>query len=191
MSPNPLDNEELYDSIVLAGVSSPGKVTLSGHDRVTGWDIKKGSGQKGATTTRSSSDPVKFTASFYLVRDDAQGIDDFADWDAFEALINSTVAGPTPKALDIYHPDLVSRQINSIVLDTFAGVVHDGKGGQTIAVKFLEYKPPQKSGGSPVGSATKTGTAPDPNAAALAELKDLTDQYQKTPWGAPTAKPPG
>ncbi len=181
--PNPIDDPELYDSIVLGGVSSPGKVTLSGHDRKIGWDVKKGNGQAGASMTRTSEDPVVVTATFYLVKDEAQGIDDFADWPAFDRLIRSTVAGPTPKALDVYHPDLAANDIKSLVLDTFGGVSHDGKGGQTIVVKFSEYKPPKPKGGSPKGSATAKAKTTDPNAEANAELERLIKQYQATPWG--------
>ncbi len=184
--PNPIDDEELYEGIVLAGVRSPGKVTLSGHDRVVNWDIKDGSGQSGATMTRKGEKPIEFTATFYLVQDVAQGIDDFAAWPAFLDLINSTVSGKTPKALDIYHPDLASNDIKSVVKSTVGGTAHDGKGGQTIAVKLMEYRPPKPAGGSPSGSATKpkkVGTAPDPNAEAKAELARLTAQYTATPWG--------
>lgn len=178
--PNPYENPELFDSIVLAGVSSPGVVTLSGHDRVIGWDIKKGTGQTGATTTRTSEDPIEFTCTFYLVKDDSLGIDDFAAWDSFATLIRSTVAGKKPKALDIYHPDLAANDIKSVVLKSFGGVVHDRKGGQTIAVKLLEYRPPKPKGGTPTGSKVKKA---DPDQAALDELKKLTDEYKRTPWG--------
>jgi len=43
-APNPIDDEELFASIELGGVKSPGKVTLSGHDRKATWDVKKGPG---------------------------------------------------------------------------------------------------------------------------------------------------
>lgn len=180
MSPNPLDDDDLYESVVLGGVRSPGKVTLSGHDRKIGWNIQKGSAQKGASMTRSSEDPIEFTASFYLVKDESQGIDDFAGWPAFLAIVNSTVSGPTPKAFDIYHPDLAEQDIKSVVKGTVMGTVHDGKGGQTRAVKFLEYMPPQKSGGAPSGS--KTAPKNDPNQKALDELGRLTVEYENTEW---------
>jgi len=179
---NPLDFESVYDAVVLAGVRSPGKVTISGHDRKIGWDIKKGNGQSGASMTRTSEDPVAFTLTFYLANRE-----DFDAWPSFLGLINSTVSGPTPKALDIYHPDLVEQGIVSVVKDTTQGTQHDGKGGQTKVVKLIEYRPPKNKGGSPSGSKTKKpGVQPDPNdpnAAALAELARLTKQYQDTPWG--------
>ena len=178
---NPISNPDLYDHIELGGVQSPGVVTLSGHDRKIGWDIKKGNAQSGATTTRSCDDPVEFTASFYLADEE-----DFDAWPTFLAVINSTVSGKTPSALDVYHPDLAENDIKSVVKGTVAGTVHDGKGGQTRVVKFLEYKPPRKAGGSPNGSkAGAAAKAPDPNAAALAEIAALTAAYAATPWGKP------
>lgn len=180
---NPVDNPELYDSIVVGGKRSPGVVTLSGHDRKIGWDVKKGPGQSGATTTRTSEDPAEVTCKFYLADDE-----EFTAWDSFEQVLKSTVSGANPQALDIYHPDLVSRDIKSIVLKTLGGVVHDGMGGQTISVVLLEYRPAKAKGGTPSGSQTKSKTdkaaqKDDPNAAALAELAALTEEYKRTPWG--------
>lgn len=179
MTINPIENEALYDSILLAGVRSPGKVTLSGHDRLINWDVKSGPSLAGASTTIKDRPPIQFTASFYLVKDDAHGIDDLAEWADFYTIIYSSVSGTTPKALDIYHPDLVWNGIFSVCLAKFGGVVHDGKGGQTISITFQEYKPPKKQGGSPAGS--KTGK-PDPDKAAQDEIDRLTKQYAKTPW---------
>ncbi len=178
MSPNPITDDELYQSVVLGGVRSPGKVTLSGHDRVVKWDVKDGNGQSGASTTLKNIPLIEFTATFYLADQE-----DFDAWPAFHDVIDSTVNGPKPKALDIYHPDLVVQNINSVTKGSVGGVVHDGKGGQTIAVKFQEYKPPKPKGGSPNGSGTKKPkAAPDPNAAANAEILKLTKQFQDAPW---------
>lgn len=187
-TPNVVDNEELFESIVLGNVRSPGKVTLSGHDRKVNWDVKKGAGQSGATTTLSDVPPVEVTATFYLLKDVSQNIDDFADWDTFVEVVNSTVSGPEPKALDVYHPDLARNDIKSVVKVLVGGFTYDDKGGATVVVKFLEYRPPKPKGGTPNGSSsaarTKTKiTPPDPNQAALDELARLTAQYQKTPWG--------
>jgi len=181
-TPNPIDNGELYDSIILGGEISPGRVTLSGHDRKATWDVKKGPGLSGATTTLKEIPPIEFTATFYLVRDDAQGIDQLSEWPLFLKVIDSTISGPKPKAVDIYHPDLASQNppITSVCKAGIAGVVHDGKGGQTVAVKFQEYRAPKKAGGTPAGSKAKTV---DPEAAALAEIAKLTEKYKATPWG--------
>lgn len=182
---NAFDEPDLYKSIKLGGEASPGVVTLSGHDRVIGWDVKKGPGQSGASTERTSEDPVEFECSFYLVRDLARNIDDIARWPAFLRVAKSTIVGAAPKALDIYHPDLASNDIKSVVLKSIGGVVHDGKGGETRKLRFLEYRPPVKKGGSPSGSKAKKPDPkkPDPDQAALDELAKLTNEYKNTPWG--------
>jgi hypothetical protein len=177
--PNVVDNEDLYNVILLAGKTSPGKVTLSGHNRKVVWDVQLSPFMNGATTRFKAIPPIEFTASFYLVKDVAQGLDDYAAWDAFLPIINSTIANPrAPKALDIYHPDLAENDIKSIVKGEVGGKVYDGKGGATIVVKFQEYRPPRKWEGTP-----KSTPKNDPNAAAKAEVSRLTAQYQQTPWG--------
>ncbi len=161
-------SDELYDSIIMSGFTTPGVVTLTGHDRGIKWDVQEGHGLSGATTTLKSVPPVEITAKFYLADQD-----EFNAWARIDTLIRSTVAGAKPKALDVYHPDLAANGITSVVLSSFGGVVHDGKGGQTITVKFQEYKPPKPK--KPLG--------PDPNAKLNAELAALTKKNEQTPWG--------
>lgn len=173
---NPIEDEDLYDVITLGGVRSPGIVKISGHKRKVDWDIKQAKGQKRATTELKAIPLVEFTCEFALT--DA---DDWEKWPAFLELINSTVAGPKPKALDIYHPDLAEQDIKSVVKAETQGTKHDGKGGQSKVVVFQEYGPPTPKGGAPTASKVKPEN--DPNAAAKAELAALTAQYQRTPWG--------
>ena len=176
MTINPLDQPDAYDHVILGDELSPGVVKLSGHNREIGWDIKKGSGQSGATTTRSSDDPVRFTCAFTL-----SDRDDFDAWPAFLEVAKSTISGAAPKALAIYHPDLAENGIQAVVLAKVLGTVHDGVGGQVRSLEFLEYRPPVKKGGTPKG-AKASAKAPDPNQAALDELARLTKQYQETRW---------
>lgn len=178
--PNVIDNEELYNVVVLGGVKSPGKVTLSGHDRVVNWDVKSGPSIDGGRTTLTAIPPIQFTASFYLVKDPAQGIDDMSAWPAFLRIINSTTSGPKPVAKDIYHPDLAENDIRSVVKASVGGATYDGKGGRTVVVKFQEYRVPRDKGGTPAGAQTG-GT--DPNADVKARNAALRNQYQATPWG--------
>lgn len=179
--PNPIQDEELFNSIELAGERSPGVVkSIAGHERKINWDVKEGSGQSGASSTLKSIPLRVITVTFFLVDEDQ-----IASWPSFRQLCYSTISGATPKALDIFHPDLAVVEIRSVVLASMGPPVHDGKGGQTIAVQFQEYAPPVPKGGSANGSSSKSkkGAAPDPNAAANAELAALTQQYNQTPWG--------
>jgi hypothetical protein len=176
--PNPFDNEVLYDSILLASKRSPGFVTLSGHDRNQKWDVKDADGSGGASTTYKGEQVAQFTASFYLVKDPVLGLDEFADWETFVATIRSALpAKGKPKALDIYHPDLAANDIKSVCPASIGGMSHDGKGGATVAVKFIEFRPPKKKGGAPAGSvATKP---PDPNADLKAQIDALLTEARK------------
>jgi hypothetical protein len=175
--PNVVDNEILYNVISLAGQHSPGKVTLSGHNRKINWNINAGYALDGATITFRNMPPIEFTASFYLVKDFAQGIDDYTAWDNFRPIIDATLAGAKPHAVAIYHPDLIENDIKFVCKAEIGGRVYDGKGGCTIAVKFQEYRAPKKKSGAPVPKPEN-----DPNAALKAEVASLTARYQATPW---------
>ncbi len=173
--PDPLNDEELYNVLDFGVLKTPGVVTLSGHDRTIEWDIKAGAGQAGATTTLKAEKPAEFTASIYMTEEE-----EFGQWPAVRELLLSTVKPKTKgKALDVYHPDLAANGIKSVVLSSLGGVVHDKKGGQTITVKLLEYKPPKPVKVTPLGT---TGRGADPNADLQKQLTDLTQQNAETPW---------
>jgi hypothetical protein len=175
--PNPVDSPDLYDSIVLAGKRSPGFVTLSGHDRNQKWDIKEADGSGGASTTYKGEQVAQFQASFYLVKDPVLGLDEFKDWETFAQLIRSSLPNSgKPKALSIYHPDLAANDIKNVCQASIGGMTHDGKGGATVVVKFVEFRPPKKKGGSPNATKTSTVSKVDPNADLKAEIDRLLIQ---------------
>lgn len=179
---------EPEDYLLLGTTPSPGKLTLSGHDRNEDWDIKAAKGQTGASSALNGRPIGQFTASFSLADDD-----DFAEWEDFQRLIESTTNGPRPVALPIYHPDLARNGFTEVVSGGVGGIVRDAKGGRTAQVKFLEYKPPKpkpaakalaKPGGKPAASAggefgPPPPPKPDPNAAAKAELAELLTEARK------------
>jgi hypothetical protein len=173
MPPNPIDHSELYNVIELAGRKSPGIVTLSGHDRNEKWDIKDADGSGGASTTYKGEQVAQFQASFYLVMDPVQNLDEFAEWESFAALIRSSLPNSgQPKALTIYHPDLAANDIKSVCKASIGGMAHDGKGGATVVVKFIEPRKPKKKGGTPK-STTATTAKVDPNADLKKQIDDL------------------
>jgi hypothetical protein len=162
------------DYVVLAGLSSPGFVRLTGHDRASEWDVKQAKGQTGASTVYNGKSVGEFQASFYLVDDD-----DVAEWEVFQRLLDATTAGPSPFALTIYHPDLARNRLTEVTAKSVGGLTYDGRGGALVQVVFLEYLPPKPK---PSASATPrkappsagSGSArPDPNAAAKRELASL------------------
>jgi hypothetical protein len=174
--PNPLDDETLYAVFTLGQSASPGYIkSISGHDSKVNWDVKAGTGQSGASVTLKDI-PLR-TVKIDIVLSDE---DDYAAWDDFRDVIESTVAGTTPKALEVYHPELAAVGITSVVKGNISGPKYDGKGGAIYTIELQEYRPPKPKGGSPSGTKKPTN---DPNAAANAELAALTAQYAATPWG--------
>lgn len=178
---SPVRDGGIFDLILLGDAASPGVVTLSGHDREQNIDVKQSDGQKGATTTWKGTAVAGFTATFYLTIDPIQGIDDFELWDAFAEVIWSTVppkSGKKPVALDVYHPDLERNGIKSVFLKKMGGMVHDGKGGATIAVEFSEYFPPKPVS---TGTASKSSKV-DPND-PLTKAQAQFDALKKEAFG--------
>ncbi len=171
--PDPKDDDS-FDFLELGGVESPGVVKLSGHDRKVNLDVKAGSGQVGASMTLKDIPPIPFTGTIYMADDE-----DFDDWPAFRDQCESTFI-PKLRGLEIYHPDLASQKITSVTVTSIGGIQHDGKGGRTAVIAFQEYKPPKPKTGTVSGSSASKAKA-DPNAAALKELADLTDQYKAIP----------
>jgi len=152
---SPSDNDDGWSKLIVAGKESPGVVTISGATRTIGWDVKDADGQDGASTTRKGEPVGKFDATFYLVDDPVLG-SDFDEWDDFQQLLLSSVAGESPVALEVVHPELQRLGWTAAVLSSLGDMVNDGMGGATTKVSFLEHRPPQaKPANSPSG--TKTG----------------------------------
>jgi len=183
---SPYEFPELFDRILLGTVWSPGVVRLSGHDRDKSWDNKQAKGQSGATTTLNGDPIGEFQATFELVDDYETGIDEIAEWEEFQRLIESTTNGPAPVALPIYHPDLARNRYTEVTNASVGGMIHTSQGKAIVTVKFQEYrppkpKPPAKPQAKPGGGGTVPGkpARPDPNAAAKAELAGLLEEAKK------------
>ena len=176
---SPSKNPDLYTVLSVDGAKSPGKVVLSGHDLLVKWDEQEGKGQAGATSTRGGQPIRHFTATFYLSDDPESAVDEYAAWDDFQALLETTISAKDPKALPVFHPDLARNHITSACVEKIGGMVHDTNGGASVAVDFIEYNPPKKqpSGKAKPGTGGGSGKAGpakvDPNAALKAELEAL------------------
>lgn len=172
---NPIDQEELYDRLLISGVFSPGFVTLSGHNRTHKYDVKESDGKSGATNEyKGEKGGAGFTATFRLVKDDTLALDEFAEWDEFQPMLEDSLASKPPAALAIYHPDLMRNGFAAVTIEEIGGMLHDGQGGATVAVKFIEHRPPKPKGGSP-----KPKGKVDPNADVKAELDALVEEAKK------------
>jgi hypothetical protein len=181
------DDRDPSDYIILGTTPSPGKVTLSNHDRNQDWDIKTAKGQTGASSSLNGAPVGQFQATFELADEE-----DFARWEAFQRLIESTTNGPTPTALPIYNPDLARNRYTEVSNGGVGGVIRLSNGGRRVTVKFLEYKPPKpkpiakavaKPGAIVPGGGGQFGPPlppkSDPNADAKRELAELLEEARR------------
>lgn len=161
MSPNPVDTPELYDYVTLAGKRSPGIAKCTGFARGQKWDIKDGDGQDGATTTLKGTKIAQGTITLFLWKDQENDVDHFADYDVWRDVFAGSV-GNKSRGLDLYYPDTARLKIKSISIEEEGILKHDGKGGATVDIKVLEFKPPKpKPAETPIASKTKPGPDPD------------------------------
>jgi hypothetical protein len=181
----PLDDETEYSTIVLGTTRSPGVVTLSGHERPKNWQVTEAKGTTGASNVLNGNKLGTFQASFYLVDDGSEEVSQFDVWDSFERLIKSTTDGAKPFAISVYHPDLARNQFTEVSNAGVGEMKHDGKGGATVVVKFIEFKPPKPKPAAKAAAKTYANTdegkrsPPDPNAARKAQLASLVDEAKK------------
>jgi hypothetical protein len=187
----PYDQDLELSTIVLGTTRSPGVVTINGADRELSWDIKPAKGQTGASSTLGGQPLGEFECEFYLADDgaDPEGETDFDQWEKFQRLIWSTVNGPKPVALPIYHPDLARNNYTEVVLRQMGNMTHDGRGGASVKVKFGEHRPPKPKpaakatakpyAADPANDVQGTGTRADPNEDAKEELAGLLDEANK------------
>lgn len=174
---NPVNNEDIYSSIIFGQFRSPGRCVLSGWSRTVEWERVSGGGQDGESTKRKGKKGATGTITFHLALDPSDAVDEFTQWTSFQGILEQSQDKSI--AYDVYHPDLTALGITSLVVESIGQMTHDGLGGATIAVTLLEYRPPKpkpaakptpKGGASPPGA---TAPKPDPNAAAKATLDAL------------------
>lgn len=178
----PYNNSDALDKIRLGTTLSPGRCKITGADRNKNWQAQKAKGTTGATNKLQGDDPGAFEVEFDLAGDDPDELEDeFEQWEQFQKIIESTTPkGGAPTALPIYHPDLARNHFTEVVNGGIGQLVHDGKGGAKVKVKFIEHKPPApKPPEKATAKAARQGR-PDPNGAAKQELALLLEQA-KTP----------
>lgn len=171
MATSPATHPEIYKTLIVNGGESPGAVKLSDFNFEQEWEEQKAKGSTGATSLNRGRKLVKFTATFMLA-----DLDDVEAWEEFNKTLRESVEGPKPKALFITHPDLMRQGAIDFVVTSIGGMAHDGKGGSTVACKFLEYRPAKPK---PPAKAGAANTRTDPNAARKAELAGLLAQAKQ------------
>lgn len=156
---NPLDSPQVYDVIEIGGIVSPGICRVRGFKREQTWDVKKGKGVRGSTSTLVQFPPAKGTITFFLWT-----AAHFTAWALFRPLFLYDPTKKAVQALDIWYPTLLDINISSVVTDDISAIepVSDPPDGLfQVIVSLHEYFPPaKKSAVSTPSGSQSNGTAP-------------------------------
>lgn len=165
---NPITDPRDFDTLVLAGMETPGRAIISSPNRSYQWDVKVGKGAFGSTTTFTGRVPAKFNVELSFWRkshfDKWETLYQKLRYDPSKIRYNPDtrwVSGVSP--VDIFHPVLAQLDINTVVVEEIAGLTHAGKGLWKVAIKFLEYYPPPKVSvvATPAGNTPLDGLPPN------------------------------
>lgn len=187
-SVNPLLYPQLWTIFTLGNVPSPGVCEIGPCKRIYDWDKKKGKGAQGAVLTYQGFTGVEFDVTLKLWRYpwpwSPQDPDDFAAWEAYAAqlIVYDPAKDPASQAKDIYHPQLVTPKVKSVVTKDFTSPTHQGGGMYHATINFWEFGPPPAVNASttPAGSSTTVDVRSVGQQPASAEqlLKELEKQAQ-------------
>ena len=175
---DPVANPQAWDSLVLGGQPNPGLAIVSDVKRKHEWDVKKGKGTFGATTTFVGRPPAQGSVEILLWKPEH-----FRAWDTFRALLKYDPTKKSVQAVSVYHPAWADVDFKSVVTESIGSIVHKGKGLYSVVVDFLEFFPaPKKSAVStPTSSATtQKGTTPgaQPDPIGDAQQREVASLFQ-------------
>ncbi|AUX23351.1 uncharacterized protein SOCEGT47_038740 [Sorangium cellulosum] len=173
--PNPIEQPDLYDVILLAGQRSPGQAIATGAGSPRNWDERKGYGLSGAFLVFTGDGLAKFQVRLLLWEPQH-----FAEWESFSALLARPQRGTRPKALDYYHPYHEPLGIKSAVVEDVLQQDQVEPGLWAQDIKFIQYREPRPYLAKPEGS---TATLNEPKAE---DAYDKSIQYLKAQYQNPT-----
>ncbi len=136
---DPITSAESWDSVLVAGIISPGVCKVTGFKRAFGWEIKKGKGAKGSTVTLNEYPPAEGSITFTLWTQEH-----FEQWREFRDIWNYDPTKKPVNAVDIYYPSLADVGIDRVVCKSVSAIEAKGKGLYEATVELIEYNPPPK-----------------------------------------------
>lgn len=176
---DPITNAEAWHVIRVGQSVSPGLAIPGEIKRKHEWDVKKGKGTFGSTTTFVGRPPGQCSVKFLLWLPVH-----FVQWDTFRPLLKYDPTKKSIQAVDVFYPSWADVDFKSVVTESIGSIVHEGKGLYSCTVDFLEYFPaPKRSAVStPTRSdPTKDNTTPgvQPGPVADAQQKEIAQLLQQ------------
>jgi hypothetical protein len=136
-----------------------GDCRVTGCDSVYPWEVKKGKGTDGATTSPQGKDLAKPKITFRFWRGWREGEywDGYAAWAEYRAAIEPPANGEQ-SAIVVEHPKFSLAKIRGVVIEKIGDTVDTEGGYGEATVEFLEYRKPKKAAtGAPKGASKGSG----------------------------------
>jgi hypothetical protein len=197
--PDPVQFPKEWDTVLVAGVRSPGIATVGEFKSRGPWDEKKGKGQMFATLTYTGKNLRRGEITFLLragpnPSTPGQNYTDLQQWITFSALFqyDSSAKQVQAQAVAIYHPALKMINLTSVIAeDTPSPVrVRDGDTLYRVVLPLLEWAPtpktpavstPTGAKANPPGSTNPPGRQPSPAVKALQDAIAAELAKRQTP----------
>lgn len=154
------------DYILLANRRSPGLATVAGANSPRRIDIRRGfalSGSRPVFRGIALAHPI-VTFRLYTA-------EDWSDWHDWRPLVQRPPRGERARAQDIWHPILEDQLISAVLTEDVGQPVETGPGEWSIAIKFVEYRPPI------FALAVPDGSDDEPLDEVEQEIENLTNRF--------------
>jgi len=132
--------------VVVAGMRSPGRATLTGVKVPYKYDVQEGYGRSGATTTFRGRGIARFTLTIDLWLPEH-----FLAWAAFAKALEPPKASK-PLVVEMRHPVLAAADISAVAVESFGQPEKQSNGIWRVTIGLLEYRPPRDALVKPRGA---------------------------------------
>lgn len=157
------------DFVILNGIRTPGTATVKKADAPRHWDKRGGYGMAGSFPVGGWRELTEFDVEIRLTTN--------ADWDYWWSKIDPIIArdppGKRPKAINVWHPWLASKKVQSAVMQNeLQPTLEDVSGIWLITLQMLEWRRPKIVLAKPDAAAPTTPQDPI-DAQILANTKQI------------------
>jgi hypothetical protein len=161
-----------FDTVVIAGQTTPGVATITGCERLHKYDVVAGYGASGGATIYRGSPPIPFGIEIRL-----NTPEEYAAWGDFRnAVLKPPSVGPNSKALDVFHPFLAELGVSSCVIEKVSVPENDGTGVWTVKISAIEWRRLKLTLANPEAAKGKTE---EPETPTVKYINQLTNQLQR------------
>lgn len=133
--------------VLVNGMRSPGRATLTGVKVPYAWDIQESYGREGATATFKGRGIAKFTLTIAMWEREHFGV-----WPVFAALLEPPKPPRPPLVVEMHHPLLAAADIRAVSVESIGQPERQPNGLWIATINLFEYRPPKQALMKPRGS---------------------------------------